>query len=86
MHIHNFLVDFRNSLNKHKPDKITEDQIFDYDRLDNAIISSVVTSDSTCPVGITSNDEVNFRMNGLLLRDHLMLSFHNHNMHRSTKS
>ena len=68
MYLHNFLVDFRNEQDDPKADKVTEDQIFDYDRLDNAIISSVVTSNTYRPAGRPSNEEISCRMNGLLLK------------------
>ena len=82
MHLHNFLVDFRNSLNDPMTDKLIEDEIFNYDLLDNGIISSAITSDSRRPAGRPSNDEVECRQRGLILRNHLKQSLQNHNMHR----
>ena len=85
IHLHNFLVDYRISLDDPRADKVTEKQIFDYDRLDNTITSSLVTSDTVCPRERPYSEEITCRMNGLLLRDHLRQSFHNNNIHRPTK-
>ena len=82
MHLHNFLVDFRNSLNDPLNDKLVEEEIFNYDRLDNGIMSTVITSDSNRPAGRPSNDEVECLQRGLLLRHHLKVSLQNHNMQR----
>ena len=82
MHLHNFLVDFRNSLVDPITDQLIEDEIFNYDLMDNGIISSVITSDSRRPAGRPSNDEVECRQKGLILRNHLRQSLQNHNMHR----
>ena len=82
MHLHNFLVDWRESLIDADKDLLVENEIFDYDRLDNGIISSAITSDTRRPAGRTAVDEVECRMNGLMLRDHLRQSLKNHNMER----
>ena len=82
MHLHNFLVTFRNSLSDPLNDSLVENEIFNYDLLDNGIVSSVITSDSVRPVGRPTNEEVECRQNGLLLRNHLRQSLLNHNMHR----
>ena len=71
MHLHNFLVDWRESLFDSHDEVFTENEIFEYDRLDNGITSSVINSDATRPVGRPTNNEVESRMNGLMLRDHL---------------
>ena len=82
MHLHNYLVDYRQSLEDPVDDYRKENEIFEYDRLDHGIISSVISSDSTRPRGRPTNDEIVCRQNGLLLRDHLRASFASHNMHR----
>ena len=85
MHLHNFLVDWRESLIDSDEDMLTENEIFEYDRLDNGITSSVINSDATRPAGRPTCDEVECRMNGLMLRDHLRQSLKNHNMERPSK-
>ena len=82
MHLHNFLVDWRESLIDADNDLLVENEIFDYDRLDNGIISSAITSDTRRPAGRIADDKVQCRMNGLMLRDHLRQSVNNHNMER----
>ena len=85
MHLHNFLVDWRESLSDSHNEVFTENEIFDYDRLDNGITSSVICSDATRPSGRPTDNEVESRMNGLMLRDHLRQSLKNHNMERPSK-
>ena len=74
MHLHNFLVDWRESLIDLDEGMSTENEIFECDRLDNRITSTVINSDSTRPSGRPSDDEIECRMNGLMLRDHLRQS------------
>ena len=82
MHLHNFLVDYRNSLSEPLTDMEKEHEIFHYDQIDNGIVSSAVTSDSIRPVGRPSNDKIECRQKGLLLRNNFRLAFATHNMHR----
>ena len=63
-------------------DKRYEEEIFEYDRIDNGIMSSVITSDSMALRGRPTNEEILCRQNGILLRDHLRFSLHSHNMQR----
>lgn len=63
----------------------TENEIFEYDRLDNGITSSVISSDATRPSRRHIDNEVESCMNGLMLRDHLRQSLKNHNMERPSK-
>ena len=67
MHLHNFLVDWRESLIDSDEDMLTEN------------------SDAIRPAGRPTCDEVECRMNGLMLRDHLRQSLKNHNMERPSK-
>ena len=53
MHLHNFLV--RNSLDDPVGHIQTKDEIFDYDRIDNSIISAAIISDSIRPRGRPSD-------------------------------
>ena len=85
MHLHNFLVDWRESLIDSEEDLLIESEIFQYDKLDNGITSAVINSDATRPTGHPSEDEIECRMNGLMLRDHLRQSLKNHNMERPVK-
>ena len=82
MHLHNFLVDYRNSLTDSHKERELENEIFLNDQLDNAIISTAVMNDSTRLGGRPSNDEVLCRINGVLLRDSLKQLLQQHNMHR----
>ena len=50
-----------------------ENEIFNYDQIDNSIVSYAITNDSTRPRGRPSYDEVECRQEGLLLRDHLKI-------------
>ena len=82
MHLHNFLVDYRNMLKTVTEDIQIENEIFNNERLDNGIISDAVTNDCERPPGRPSDNEILCRQNGLVLRDHLKLSLANHNMKR----
>ena len=85
MHLHIFLVDYRNSLLEPLNETQKEKEIFHYDQIDNGIVSYAITNDSTRPRGRPSFDEVECRQKGLLLRDHLRLALANNNMHRPVK-
>ena len=78
MHIHNFLVDYRNMMNISQEDYEYEDEIFSNECIDNGILGEVITNDSERPSGRPSDDEIVSRRNGLLLRDHLKLLLANH--------
>ena len=86
MHLHNFLVDYRNSLVYPVEEVYHENEVFHYDRLDNGITNQAITSDSIRPRGRPSKDEILCRQSGVLLRDHLKQSLSNHNMHRKNKN
>ena len=68
-------MDYRNSLSDPAEDRMNEEEIFNYDHLDNGIISSAIMSYSTRLGGRQANDEIQHRHNGIQLRDHLRLSF-----------
>ena len=85
MHLHNFLVDYRNSLADPLTEVQKEKEIFHYDQIDNGIVSYAVTNDNTRPRGRPSYEEVECRQKGLLLRDHLRSAFADNNMHRPDK-
>ena len=61
MHLHNFLVDCRNSLSEPLTEVQKENEIFHYDQIDNGIVSYAITNDSTRPRGRPSFDEVECR-------------------------
>ena len=58
IHLHNVLVDYRNSLDDTVTEIHNENEIFHYDRLGNGIISQAITSDSIRPRGRPSNNEI----------------------------
>ena len=62
-------------------DEQIESHIFQHDRLDNAIFSTVVTSDPTHPRGRPPSDEITCRLNGIVLRDRLRDCLQEHNMY-----
>ena len=87
MHIHNFLVDFRNTGTIENNDERIERNVFIDDMCDNGIFNMVVGNDnSRGEGGRPSNDERIRRTNGLELREKLKISLENHDMHRKTKA
>ena len=85
MHLHNFLVDYRNMMNNAREEIELENEIFHNDCLDNAIISKAITNGTDRPGGRPTDEEILSRQNGLVLRDHLKLSLANHNMCRKER-
>ena len=86
MHLHNFLVDYRNSMIDPSSESSIENEIFILDQLDNNIISTAVGTDATRPRGRPTNEEIVCRMNGVNLRDQLKHELSAHNMQRPSKN
>ena len=81
MHIHNFLVDYRNKHSVPTIDKTNEREIFVDDICDNAIFSMVINNDNNRGEGgRPSNEEKQRRMNGVWLRDELKVALVNANI------
>ena len=87
MHLHNFLVTYRNNTTHSKRTYAIDRSIFVNDMCDNGIFNTVVTNDTHGGEGgRPSNDERDRRINGLLLRDKLRDTLQDHNMHRPRKT
>ena len=87
MHIHNFLVDFRNTGNIENDDVMIERNVFIDDMCDNGIFNMVVGNDNNRgDGGRPCNDERIRHMNGIELREKLKISLANHNMHQRIKA
>ena len=72
MRLHNFLVEYRDA--NLPPSDLTEEQrIFDDDCIDTDACPIISGNDSTRPLGRPSNDEREYRLQGLMLRDKLRL-------------
>ena len=83
MHLHNFLVTFRNNAADSKRIYATDRSIFVNDMLDNGIFNVVVTNDDHGgDGGRPPNDERDRRVHGIELRNKLRDKFVDHNMHR----
>ena len=82
MHLHNYLVDFRD---EHDVDYNYENMIFLNDCRDNGQTSEVTTNDSIRLSGRPSHMEESSRLKGLQLRDKLRQEIYNHDMHRPRK-
>ena len=68
------------------PSDLTEEQrIFDDDCIDNDECPIISGNDSTRPLGRPSNDEREYRLQGLILRDKLRLKLEGCDMHRPRK-
>ena len=86
MHIHNFLVDYRNKLSEGEEDNTIDRTIFVDDIRDNGVFNMVVCNDTKrVNVGRPSNTEHQRIIEGIKLRNELRDSLHNHNMHRPRK-
>ena len=87
MHLHNFIVTYRNNTTHSKRTYAIDRSIFVNDMCDNGIFNTVVTNDTHGGEGgRPSNDERDRRINGLLLRDKLRDTLQDHNMHRPRKT
>ena len=84
-HLHNFLVDYRNTLDDGELDNAFDRSIFVDDMCDNNIFNIVVSNDNNRPSGRPTNVERERRINGVVLRDMLRDKLQNHNMHRLRK-
>ena len=82
MHLHNFLVDYRESqteVNK-TYDRVTERMVFHQDLLDNGVVPLVVGEELGL-VGRHRNSEKEWKLRGLRLRDSLNVSLMDHCLH-----
>ena len=82
MHLHNFLVDYRNSLDNSDDEIRTERNIFIDDNIDNGYLSSVIGNDNYRIGGRPTNEEKYSRERGLQLRDYYRGLLQDHNMQR----
>ena len=86
MHIHNFLVDYRNKHSVPTIDKTNKREICVDDMCDNTIFNMVINNDNNRGEGgRPSNEEKQRRINGVRLRDELKLALVHANMHRRRK-
>ena len=86
MHLHNFLVTFRNNTADSKRTYAIDRSIFVNDMLDNGVFNTVVTNDDHGgDGGRPPNDERDRRINGIQLRNKLRDKLQDHNMHRPRK-
>ena len=87
MHIHNFLIDYRNTLASPESDNEEDRSIFIDEMCDNGINNIVVGNDNhRGEGGIPTNDKRERRMKGVLIRDNLKTNFMNHNMYRKNNN
>ena len=85
MHLHNFLVDYRESkVVDKKLHTFIEREIFQNDLIDSGIIPLVVGEESR-DVGRPLNSEREWKLKGLLRRDLLKNSLMDHDLHRPRK-
>ena len=87
MHLHNFLVDYRNSLVDGENDNINDRTIFVEDMHDNGIFNLVVLNDDNRgDGGRPTNKEKVSRQNGNRIRDALRDELKRHDMFRPHKA
>ena len=86
MHLHNFLVNYRESLtNEDKRDeRIIERHVFEQDILDNGVLPLVVGEDLRIR-GRPLISEKEWKLRGLKMRDNLKISLMEHGLHRPRK-
>ena len=83
MHLHNFLVDYRDA---HDVDYNYEANVFQNDCDDNGLISEVVGNDNIRPrTGRRSSAEDISCLKGLRIRDNLRQAIYDHGMCRPRK-
>ena len=81
MHLHNFLVSYRDD---HNEDYNYERAVYMNDCYDNGYQSEVIGNDSTRLPGRPSADGEASRLDGISIRDKLKQAFAQHDMHRPT--
>ena len=87
MHLHNFLVDYRNGVDCGEIDNEIDRNIFVEDMYDNGVFNIVVANDNIGrDAGRRSNLERTSRQNGHFIRDKLRNELRRHDMHRPTNS
>ena len=80
MHLHNFLVDYRNA---HAVDYKFESGVFQNDCMDNGLTAEVIGNDNHRPrIGRRSTAEETSRQQGLVIRDGLRQAIYDHDMVR----
>ena len=83
MHLHKFLVDYRNRLASPDQDNAINRSIFVNDMCDNGISSVVIRNDNYRVQGRRpNNDEHQHRLQGANIRESLKLQLTNHSMYR----
>ena len=86
MHLHNFLVDYRNENSISSSDEREERDIFISDYLDNRLTSGVIGNDPVSGIiGRPPNKEQEYRLKGKLLRDLLRDKLRLHSKFRVRK-
>ena len=93
MHLHNFIIDYRNSNENSSADgsqcrgeEVIERQVFQDELVECGVSSNVTGQDSSRVVGRPRLDERDCRLRGLVLRDKLRKSIADHDMHRPRKN
>ena len=86
MHLHNFLVNYRESQTELKKTNecIIERMVFEQDILDNGVVPLVVGKD-LITMGRPINSEKKWKLRGLRIRDNLNVSLMEHDLHRPRK-
>ena len=83
MHLHNFLVEYRNNCTNSERENALERAIFNDDIRDNAIVRSVVGNDNNRgDGGRPTFEEKESRLNGIKLRNDLKNLLRSNDMHR----
>ena len=85
-HLHNYVVDYRNSLVSSEADNYIDGTVFIEDMCNNNIVNMVVVNDNNRGEGgRPSNDEKQRHINGVSLGDKLCMILQNHNMQQPRK-
>ena len=83
MHLHNFLVEYRNNCTNSERENALERAIFNDDIRDDAIVRSVVGNDNNRgDGGRPTFEEKESRLNGIKLRNDLKNLLRSNDMHR----
>ena len=87
MHLHNYLVDYCNSISTASEEDEIDRSIFVDDMYDNGIFNLVIHNDSIeRDQGCPTNRERESRLNGLKLRNKIRDILHHHDMVRPSRS
>ena len=86
MHLHNFLVDYRESrVNDKELYRSIEREVFYNDLIGSSIVRLVVVGEKGRDVGRPLNSEKEWKLKGILRRDLLKGSLMDHDLHRPRK-